>query len=108
MRSLVAAAGIALAFALSSSATAQTTTTPKLRVAGQMIVGVGFHARERVRVRFISVATHTRILRTTANGTFATPVAPYDSCRSVLTVKAVGARGDAASVLVPRSNCLPK
>jgi len=108
MRPLVAAAGIALAFALSPSATGQTTMTPKLRVAGQMVIGVGFKARERVQVRFITSTTHTRTLKTNGKGAFSTPLAPFESCRSMLTVKAVGARGDAASMLVPKSNCLPR
>ena len=108
MRPLVAAAGIALALALSPGATGQTTATPKLRVAGQMVIGVGFKARERVQVRFINTTTHTRTLKTTGKGTFSTPLDPYDSCRSMLTVKAVGARGDSASVLVPKSTCSPK
>ena len=108
MRPILAAAGIALALALSTGATGQTTTTPKLRVAGQMVVGVGFHVRERVQVRFIGSATHTRRLKTNGRGMFSTPLTPFDSCLQALTVKAVGARGDAASVLVPKANCLPK
>jgi len=108
MRPLVAAAGIVLALALSPGATGQTTTTPKLRVVGQMVIGVGFKARERVQVRFINNTTHSRALKTNGKGMFSTPVAPYDSCQSALMVKAVGARGDTASVLVPKTNCLPK
>ena len=54
MRPFLAAAGIALALTLSTGASGQTTTTPKLRVAGQMVIGVKFHARERVQVRFIN------------------------------------------------------
>lgn len=108
MRPILAAAGIALALTLSTGATGQTTTTPKLRVAGQMVIGVKFHARERVQVRFINDTTHMRTLRTNVKGIFATPLAPYDSCTQALRIKAVGARGDAASVLVPKTNCLPK
>ena len=73
-----------------------------------MVIGVKFHARERVQVRFINDTTHTRALKTNGKGMFATPLAPYDSCRQALTIKAVGARGDAASALVPKSDCLPK
>ncbi len=108
MRPFLAAAGIALAFVLSPSASGHSQATPKLRVAGQMVIGVNFHARERVRVRFINATTHTRTLRTNAKGTFATPLAPFQSCQQALTIKAVGARGDAASALVPKSDCLPK
>ncbi len=108
MRPILAAAGIALALALSPGATGQPQVTPKLLVAGQMVIGARFHAREPVQVRFINDATHTRSVRTNVKGTFATPLAPYDSCRRALTIKAVGARGDAASVLVPQANCLPR
>jgi len=108
MRPILAAAGVALALAVSPGAAGQTTTTPKLRLAGQMVIGIRFHARERVQVRFINDATHTRSVRTNVKGTFATPLAPYDSCQQALTIKAVGARGDAASVLVPKANCLPR
>src|SRR5690242_959977 len=108
MRPILAAAGIALSLALSPGATGQTAAKPTLRVAGEMVVGVGFKARERVQVRFVNTLTHTRALRTSAKGTFATPLAPFDSCKSDLTIKAVGARGDAASILVPKANCLPQ
>src|SRR3954453_21715478 len=108
MRPILAAAGIALTLALSPGATGHVTTTPKLREAGQMVVGVGFKTRERVQVRFITTATHTRALKTNGKGMFSTPLAPFDSCKAMLTVKAVGARGDAASMLVPKSDCLPK
>jgi hypothetical protein len=108
MRPILAAAGVVLGLALSPGATGQTTTTPKLRVAGQMVIGVGFRVRERVQVRFIAGATHTRALKTNGRGMFSTPLAPFDSCTQALAIKAVGARGDAASALVPKSNCLPK
>jgi hypothetical protein len=106
MRPILAAAGIALALALSPGATGQT-KAPKLRLVGQMVMGVGFHARERVQVRFTNTATHTRALRTSGKGTFVTPLAPYETCKSMLTIKAVGARGDSATMLLPKSNCLP-
>ena len=108
MRPILAAAGIALSLALSPGATGQTTAKPRLRVAGEMVVGVGFKARERVQVRFVNTTTHTRVLKTNGKGMFSTSLAPYDSCKSDLTIKAVGIRGDAASVLVPKSNCLPQ
>jgi len=108
MRPILAAAGIALALALSPGATGQPQATAKLRVVGQMVFGVGFKARERVQVRFVGITTHTRALKTSGKGRFSTPLAPFDSCKAALTVKAVGARGDAASVLVPKSNCLPQ
>ena len=108
MRAFLAAAGTSLALGLSPGASGQTHATPKLRVAGQMVIGVNFHARERVRIRFISDATHTRAVRTNAKGMFSAPLSPYESCRHALTIKAVGARGDAARVLVPKTDCLPK
>jgi hypothetical protein len=108
MRPFLAAAGISLALGLSPGASGQTHATPKLRVVGQMVIGVNFHARERVQVRFINDATHTLAVRTNAKGTFSTPLSPYESCRQALTINAVGARGDAARVLVPKTECLPK
>ena len=108
MRPILAAAGIALALTLSPGATGQTHAKAKLLVAGQTVVGTGFKARERVQVRFVNTTTHTRAVKSTGKGTFSTPLAPYDSCKAALTIKAVGARGDSASVVVPKTGCLPK
>jgi hypothetical protein len=106
MRPILAAAGIALALALSPGAAGQR-QAPKLRLVGEMVMGVGFHPRERVQVRFTNTTTHSRALRTNGRGAFTTPLAPYETCKSMLTVKAVGARGDSATMLLPKSNCLP-
>jgi hypothetical protein len=108
MRPMLAAAGISLALGLAPGAGGVTHATPKLRLAGQIVLGSGFHARERVHLRFINNKAHLRTVKTNAKGVFSTPLAPFDSCKSALIVKAVGDAGDSAKIKVPRGNCLPE
>jgi len=75
MRPFLAAAGISLALGLAPGAGGVTHATPKLRLAGQIVLGSGFHARERVHLRFITNKAHLRTVTTSARGFFSTPLA---------------------------------
>ena len=88
-----------------TSASGGTTTRPALKLTKRVplqVQGLGFQSRERVRVTAASETTSPKVrvvVRTTARGTFTAGLGRWNRCTAV-TVKAVGARGDRATLVV--------
>jgi hypothetical protein len=106
--------GIA-ALAIASSAASRPAAPPALRLVRATptvdLRGVRFHARERVRVTLThSDARRTRIVRSSASGTFTVsfgPIAGFDPCNDVLFVVAIGGTGDRATLKYLGRECPP-
>src|SRR4051812_5554301 len=111
MRRILGTAAIIAALAACASAAAGTAhlTTARLTVVTTtplVVSGAQFRPNERVRVTSSQV---TRIVRTTAAGTFRASFGAavvVDRC-SAFRVVAVGARGDQAVLTRPRPLCAP-
>jgi hypothetical protein len=88
-----------------ASANGRTAATPSLKLvkrAPLQVQGLGFNVRERVRVTASSEpagSTVRAVVRTTAGGTFTARLGRWHRCEAV-TVKAVGAKGDRATLVV--------
>ena len=95
----------ALLAAGAASADGRTAATPSLKLvkrAPLQVQGLGFNVRERVRVTASSETTSSRVravVRTPARGTFTARLGRWNRCEAV-TVKAVGAKGDRATLVV--------
>ena len=107
MRALLAAAGILLVLGASTPALGTARQKPALRLEGHALVGVRFHAREQVRLSFIGDTRRAQVVRADAGGSFTTPFPSLASCLRPLMVKAVGARGDTATLKLARLACMP-
>lgn len=108
MRALLAAAGLLLVLGASASALGTATTKPALRLKGHALVGVRFHAREQIRLSFIGDTRRAEFVRANAAGSFTTPFPSLASCLRPLMVKAMGARGDTATLKLARPACMPQ
>jgi hypothetical protein len=101
--SLLAAA--ALLASVAASGGGRTTAAPALKLVKRdplQVQGLRFQARERVRVTATSATSSkstTRVVRTTARGTFMAKLGTWNRCAAVV-VKAVGARGDRARLVI--------
>lgn len=96
----VALVGIAVASA--SGGTAAKPTLKLMKRAPLQVQGTGFKLREQVRVTAASETTAAKVrvvVRTTARGTFTARLGRWNRCTAV-TVRAVGARGDRATLAV--------
>jgi hypothetical protein len=83
-------------------------TTPTISVTSHSIQGRHFYRRERVRLTFLFQIREARQVRTTASGSFDTPLpAAYDPCTEALTISAVGVQGDTARLKLPQRACAP-
>jgi hypothetical protein len=95
----------ALLAAGAASAEGRTAAPPSLKLvkrAPLQVQGLGFNVRERVRVTASSEpagSTVRAVVRTTARGTFTARLGRWNRCEAV-TVKAVGAKGDRATLVV--------
>jgi hypothetical protein len=98
-------AAAALAAGVASSAEGRTAAGPSLKLIKRdplQVQGLRFKVRERVRVTATSATTSkstTRVVRTSARGTFTAKLGTWDRCAAVV-VKAVGARGDRARLIL--------
>jgi hypothetical protein len=98
--------------ALAGTVGAQIKPSLRLLVKSPLTVhGVGFHAKEKVRVT-VSVASvkRVRVVRTTTAGAFTVEISnvgPYDPCNDPLLVIAAGANGDNAALKLPQRACPP-
>jgi hypothetical protein len=96
-------AAAALTYAFVAPATGASTARPALKLVHRMpleVQGVHFKLGERVRVTAASdTKSAVRVLRSTRRGTFTANLGNWDTCETV-TVKAVGARGDRATLVV--------
>jgi hypothetical protein len=103
---------VLVAGALAGTAAAQTKPTLRLLAQSPLTVrGVGFHAKEKVRVTVaVSSVKRVRVVRTTAAGAFTVEISnvtPYDPCNDTLRVNAAGAIGDTAVLKLPQRACPP-
>ena len=95
----------ALLAAGAASADGWTAAKPSLKLvkrAPLQVQGLGFNVRERVRVTASSETTGSTVravVRTTPRGTFIARLGRWNRCTAV-TVKAVGAKGDRATLVV--------
>ena len=95
----------ALLAAGAASADGRTAARPSLKLVKRtplQVQGLNFKVRERVRVTASSETTSSRVravVRTTARGTFTARLGRWNRCKAV-TVKAVGAKGDRATLVV--------
>jgi len=101
-----------VAGALAGTAGAQVKPTLRLLAKSPLTVrGVGFHAKEKVRVTVdVSSVNRVRVVRTTAAGAFTVEISnvlSYDPCNDTLVVKAAGAIGDKAVLKLPQRACPP-
>jgi hypothetical protein len=98
---LLVAAALTSGFA--AAAAGRSTSRPALKLVQRsplQVHGVRFKLRERVRLTASTDTDRvTRAVRTTRRGTFTTDFGSIDVCKTV-TVKAVGARGDRATLVV--------
>ncbi|HSC50160.1 MAG TPA: hypothetical protein VLD16_07850 [Gaiellaceae bacterium] len=91
--------------AAATSALGGPSATPTLKLTKRtplQVQGLGFKLREQVSVTAASETTSAKVrvvVRTTARGTFAASLGRWNRCKAV-TVKAVGARGDRATLVV--------
>jgi hypothetical protein len=101
-KGLVLLLAATLTFGIASPAATRTASKPALKVIQRTplkIRGIHFNLRERVRITAASNAkSAVRNVRTTARGRFTVDLGNW--CDAV-TVKAVGARGDRAKLVVP-------
>ena len=99
---LLAAALIA---GLAASGYGRSTAAPALKLVKRdplQVQGLRFQPRERVRVTATNVTTSKvtrQVVRTTARGAFTAKLGRWDRCAS-LVVRAVGARGDRAKLVL--------
>ena len=95
----------ALLAAGAASADGRTAARPSLKLVKRtplQVQGLNFKVRERVRVTASSETTSSTVravVRTTARGTFTARLGRWNRCKAV-TVKAVGAKGDRATLVV--------
>ena len=95
------------ALVLAGAASAASTVAPVLKLgADKAVRGSHFKAHEFVRVVFVGDVRQTRLIRTSAAGSFALLPAPSDSCAPLL-VRAIGSSGDTAAVRLPQGLCAP-
>jgi hypothetical protein len=101
---------VSAALAVAGLAGAATTTRkPALRVVGQTVQGRSFQHREAVRLKFAGQFELQRRVRTTAIGTFSSPLPQtYDPCNGSLIITAAGVRGDDAVLKLPQRACPPQ
>jgi hypothetical protein len=113
MKVLVSAMA-AFVLAAASSAAASSSSRPTLRVTRMQpptVTGAAFHARERVKVTFdVGAQRLVRFVRTTRLGAFTATAAggELDRCGDLLLVRAVGARGDRATIKLQLPDCPPQ
>ena len=111
---LIALFALLVIVALAAGATGSSqaaTPQPKLRVFADTpirVTGVGFHARERLKVTFSADGVWRKTLRTTRTGRFAAlfPAATLDRCVGY-SVIARGATGARATLKVMPVACAP-
>lgn len=104
------AAGVALVAALVAGAPAAA-GTPRLQLSHFQpltVRGAGFHAHERVRVTLAAPDPQTRVVATSASGSFsvAFPAAHVGHCTGYF-IRAVGAAGEHALLRPPLPACMP-
>jgi hypothetical protein len=96
-------AAAALTTGIAAPAAGRSAAKPTLTVLDRtplQVHGVHFKLRERVRVTATSdTSTAVRVLRTSPRGSFMVNLGRWDYCNPV-TVEAVGARGDRATLIV--------
>jgi hypothetical protein len=97
--------------AAAATASSQTAPKPKLRVLDGTpvrVAGVGFHARERVKLTFTADGVWHKALRATRTGRFTAvfPDATLDRCMGYF-VLARGASGALATLKVMPMGCAP-
>jgi hypothetical protein len=100
------------ALALAAGAAASSTTSPALRLVSKTpltVKGLHFKARESVRVTLYAGGRTTRIVRTSAVGSFAASFqdVDLDRCGVGYLVWARGHFGDRASLKIPLPECPP-
>ncbi|HET8527603.1 MAG TPA: hypothetical protein VFL60_01740 [Gaiellaceae bacterium] len=78
---------------------------PQLARSGTMLRGAHFGRHELVRISFLAPVPGRRRLRTTALGTFATPLPPFDPCVESLQVVVRGAHGELVRLKLPPRQC---
>jgi hypothetical protein len=104
---------IALVLAVLSPAAAGSTSKARVSIATQnpfVVVGSGFHSRERVRVTVRADAAIAKTVVATLRGTFRvtfSDVQRQDRCSGLL-VRAVGSRGTLAVAKLPQPMCMPQ
>jgi hypothetical protein len=104
-RALVFLLAAALVAGLPGSGYGRTTAAPALKLVKRsplQVQGSRFQSGERVRVTATSVTTSKvtkQVVRSTARGTFTAKLGTWNVCAAVI-VRAVGARGDRAKLLV--------
>jgi hypothetical protein len=108
MRSFAAVTISTLALVGCAAGYGATARTASLRLVAHTVRGTHFFRHERVRVTFTTDTRTTRIVRTSALGSFETglPTA-YDPCSTSLTITAAGVRGDTAVLKLPQRACPP-
>jgi len=98
-------AAAALVASIATSAGGGTTAAPALKLVKRdplQVQGLRFQANERVRVTATSVTTSKvtrQVVRSTARGTLTAKLGTWNRC-AALIVRAVGARGDRAKLLL--------
>jgi hypothetical protein len=102
-----------IALLLATVASAWTHSRPTLRVARSAhalaIRGSGFYAHEGVRVTLRATTSHVKLVRTTSAGTFVAGFGSTSTDRcSALLARALGTRGDRASLKLPAPECPPE
>jgi hypothetical protein len=103
---LIVASTLAVVLAVTALATAS--LRPVLRVGtAHAVRGSHFKAYELVRVVFTSDVRQVRVIRVSADGSFATALpTPVHSCSGML-IRATGASGDIASIALSTGLCPP-
>jgi hypothetical protein len=95
----------ALVAGLAASGYGRSTAAPVLKLVKRdplQVQGLRFQPRERVRVTATNATTSKvtrQVVRTTARGTFTAKLGTWERC-AALVVRAVGARGDRATLLL--------
>jgi hypothetical protein len=104
---LAAAAVSGLVLVGAASAGSNVGPVLKLGANSNAVRGSHFKAHELVRVVFVADVAQTRLVRTSAVGSFAALLpAPSDSCAPLL-IRAIGSSGDAAAFRLPHGLCAP-
>lgn len=109
MGALVAVALVVLATAGPSGEPATTPTLRLVTTTPLVVRGEAFRARERVVVTAVTLTGPRRVVvQATARGRFgATFRLANQPCGKAFAVRAAGARGSRASVVVPSRACIP-
>jgi hypothetical protein len=109
MRVLLAATFVSLGIGVAAATGSATTArNPALRVSAQTVQGRHFYRQEKVRVAFTGYVRAVVRVRTSATGSFDTPLpTAYDPCNGPLLITALGARGDTARLKLPQRACPP-